>query len=103
MYKICFYVPEEQLEDVKNAMFKAGGGKIGDYACCAWQVQGEGQFIPLEGSQAFIGEKFRLEKVEEYKVEMVCSVEAIEDVVAALHAVHPYESPAYQVIRVEDF
>ncbi|TAK74405.1 MAG: NGG1p interacting factor NIF3 [Gammaproteobacteria bacterium] len=103
MYKICFYVPIDHAELVKNAMFKAGAGKIGDYSCCAWQVLGEGQFLPMEGSDPFIGEKFHIKKIEEYKVEMVCAENYINDVIAALHETHPYEEPAYQVTRVEDF
>jgi structural hemagglutinin/hemolysin toxin protein RtxA len=103
MYKISFYVPTEHTENVKNAMFEAGAGKIGHYACCAWQVLGEGQFMPLEGSQAFIGDKNRLEKISEYRVEMVCAENCIREVIAALKKAHPYEEPAYQVIRVEDF
>ncbi|KTD14404.1 hypothetical protein [Legionella israelensis] len=103
MYKISFYVPKSYAETVKEAMFKAGAGKIGHYSRCAWQVSGEGQFMPLEGSQAFIGEKNKLEKVAEYKVEMICAEEYILDVVSALKKAHPYETPAYYITRCEVF
>jgi structural hemagglutinin/hemolysin toxin protein RtxA len=103
MYKICFYAPATHVDAVKNAMFAAGAGKIGFYSGCAWQVLGEGQFIPLEGSNAFIGEKNQIEKVPEYKVEMVCTSEYIHGVIAALKKSHPYEEPAYHVFRVEEF
>lgn len=103
MYKICFYVPTTYSEAVKNAMFAAGAGKIGNYSCCAWQVEGEGQFMPLEGSNAFIGERDKLEKVSEFKIEMICPDEYIKDVIAALKKSHPYEQPAYFVIRLEEF
>lgn len=103
MYKITFYAPVENTEAVKNAMFKAGGGNIGDYSCCAWQTLGEGQFMPLAGSQPHIGAAFQLERVKEYKVDMVCSDAVVQDVVMALRSAHPYEEPAYQVIRLEDF
>lgn len=103
MYKISFYVPVKDAEKVKNAMFKAGAGKIGNYSCCAWQVLGEGQFLPMEGSHPAIGEKYKLEKIQEYKVEMVCAEDYINDVIVAMREAHPYEEPAYQVIRVEDF
>lgn len=103
MYKIYFYVPESHLEQVKDAMFAAGAGKIGGYACCAWQVLGEGQFVPLDNSNAFIGEKNKLEKVAEYKVEMICAKEYIKAVMDAMKKSHPYEQPAYQVIHIEDF
>lgn len=103
MYKISFYVPVPDAEKVKNAMFKAGAGKIGNYSCCAWQVLGEGQFLPMEGSNPVLGEKYKLEKLQEYKVEIVCAEDYINDVMVAMREAHPYEEPAYQVIRVEDF
>lgn len=103
MYKICFYAPTTHTEQIKNAMFAAGAGKIGEYSCCAWQVLGEGQFMPLEGSNAFIGEKHQLEKVAEYRVEMVCATETIHAVIAAMKQSHPYEQPAYFVFRLEEF
>lgn len=103
MYKICFYVPETHAEEVKNALFAKGAGKSAHYSCVAWQVLGEGQFMPLAGSKAFIGEKNRLERIAEYKVEMVCQDLYIQEVVAALKKAHPYEEPAYQVWRLEEF
>jgi structural toxin protein (hemagglutinin/hemolysin) RtxA len=99
MYKITFYAPITHVEQIKSAMFAAGAGKIGEYSHCAWQVLGEGQFMPLDKSNAFIGEKNRLEKISEYKVEMVCAVEYIHDTIAALKQAHPYEEPAYQVMQ----
>lgn len=101
MYKITFYVPPSHLEEVKNSLFAQGAGKIGAYQHCAWQILGEGQFMPLENANAFIGEKNRLEKLSEYKVEMVCNETNIKAVIAALKKSHPYEEPAYQVTRLE--
>jgi structural toxin protein (hemagglutinin/hemolysin) RtxA len=103
MYKICFYVPPKHAETVKNAVFASGAGKVGEYSSCAWQVLGEGQFMPLEGSNAFIGTKNQLEKVPELKVEMVCEAKYIHAAIAALKQAHPYEEPAYQVFKLEDF
>lgn len=103
MYKLCVYVPESHVESVKAAMFAAGAGRIGHYEHCAWQVLGQGQFRPLAGSDPFLGQQDVLEHVSEYRVEMVCEVTLIESVVAALKQAHPYEEPAYDVLRLEDF
>jgi len=103
MFKLCFYVPESHLEEVKQAVFEAGGGRIGDYEHCAWQVLGLGQFRPLAGSQPFIGSQDTLESVAEYRVELVCSKESIEAAVAALRQAHPYEEPALDVVRLETY
>jgi hypothetical protein len=102
MYKIGFYVPASHLEAVKSAMFAAGAGRIGDYDACAWQVEGQGQFRPLAGSQPFIGRKDVIESVAEYRVEMVCADAQVRAAVVALRAAHPYEEPAYDVVRLEE-
>lgn len=100
MYKLVVYVPESHLEAVKNALFNAGAGRIGDYDSCAWQVLGQGQFRPLEGSQPYLGQQGRVEQVPEYRLELVCADEYIKDALAALREAHPYEEPAYDVWRL---
>ena len=97
MYKLCFFIPEAQVEKVKQALFDNGAGRIGQYDQCSWQTLGEGQFRPLKGSNPFLGEKNQTERVEEYKVEMVCCDDDIESVVDELKNTHPYEEPAYEV------
>ena len=103
MYKLSFFVPDSHVDGVKSAVFAAGGGRIGAYDHCAWQVLGQGQFRPLEGSQPFIGKTGQVEHVEEWKVELVVADELIVAVVAALKLSHPYETPAYEVSRLEEF
>lgn len=101
-YKLCVYIPDSHVDSVKHAMFDAGAGRIGDYDCCAWQVPGEGQFRPLEGSDPFLGKHGELEKVREFRVEMICAGEHLGAVIAALKLAHPYEEPAYDVIALVD-
>src|SRR5690606_16178467 len=103
MYKLCFIVPETHLDSVKQAVFDAGGGTMGDYDSCCWQVKGCGQFRPLPGSSPFIGKVNELESVDEYRVELVCEDACMAAVVAALKQAHPYEEAAYDVIRLADF
>lgn len=78
-------------------MFDAGAGRIGLYDQCCWQVEGQGQFRPLEGNQAFVGETNQLEVLAEYKVEMVCDKTLIKGVLTAMHLAHPYEEVAYDI------
>ncbi|MCF6191392.1 MAG: divalent cation tolerance protein CutA [Cocleimonas sp.] len=98
-YQISFYVPEKQCEQVKQAMFNAGAGVLGNYQKCSWQTLGQGQFKPLEGSQPFLGKQGEIETVSEYKVEMLCTEENIKPVIQALKSSHPYEVPAYFVTK----
>lgn len=100
MYKLCFYVPESHVDEVKAAVFAAGGGRIGDYDSCCWQVLGQGQFRPLEGSQPYLGQTGSVERVAEYRVELVCDARFIRVAVEALIAAHPYEEPAWDVVQL---
>lgn len=98
--KICFYVPVKDLETVKTALFTAGAGRYPKYDSCCWQTLGEGQFRPLKGSQPHIGKQGVIEKVPEYKVEMICSEELISAAIQALKDSHPYEEPAYEIYDI---
>ena len=101
MYKLCVYVPTPHLELVKRALFEAGAGRIGNYDSCCWQTLGTGQFRALQGSEPFIGQLGRAEQVEEYRIEMVCEQSVIKAVVDALRTSHPYEEPAFDLIKLE--
>ena len=103
MYKLTFFVPDADRDTVKNALFDAGAGRIGNYDRCCWQVLGQGQFRPLPGSDPHIGSTGELEVVEEWKVELVVADELIQAVITVLKATHPYETPAYEVVRLEPF
>ena len=103
MYKFAFFVPEEDAEAVKEAVFATGAGRIGLYEHCCFQTLGTGQFRPLEGADPHLGQVNQLEKVQELKVELVCEEAQIQAAVAAMKAAHPYEEPAYEVWRLEDF
>ena len=102
MYKLTVFIPEEALEKVKAALFAAGAGTIGNYEQCCWQAKGEGQFMPMAGSNPHLGSQDKLEKVAEWRVEMVVKTSMIAEVIKALKQAHPYETPAYDVLEVLD-
>jgi hypothetical protein len=101
MYKISVYIPQDSLEKVKQALFAHGAGRLGNYEQCAWQTLGQGQFQPLAQSNPTLGQQGKLEIVNEYLVEMLCEAKYIQSVIRALKEAHPYEEPAYSVIRLE--
>lgn len=103
IYQIFVHIPIAHLEQVKQAMFEAGAGKIGNYSCCAWQVKGDGQFRPEAGSNSYIGEIGKIEKVEEYRMYTFCDEKNIQKIIAAMKDAHPYEMPAYGVTKLENF
>lgn len=101
IYKLEVYVPKENLEKLKNAIFDAGAGKMGNYDRCCWQTAGSSQFRPCEGSDPHIGEEGKVEKLEEYKLELVFPGELKDEVIGALKENHPYETPAFNYFKVE--
>ncbi len=101
-YKLIFYVPKENTEDVKSAIFATGAGQVGHYSNCSWQVLGDGQFKPLDGAKPHIGEIDKVKNVEEYRVEILCTDNNIQNALMALKESHPYEEPAYEIISIEN-
>jgi len=101
LFLFSFYVPADSAEEVKKAVFKAGAGKLGNYDSCCWMTLGQGQFKPLEGSKPYLGETDKIISVDEYKVEMICSEEIAENVLAAFKKAHPYEEPAFHFTKIE--
>jgi dinuclear metal center YbgI/SA1388 family protein len=95
--KLGVYVPTDALDALLDALAAAGAGAIGDYDRCAWTVQGSGTFRPLPGASPAIGEVGRIERVPEARLEMVVPRARRAAVLGALHAAHPYETPAYDL------
>ncbi|KAF3929817.1 hypothetical protein AA313_de0204394 [Arthrobotrys entomopaga] len=103
-YKLVYFVPLENLEATKEAIFAAGAGRYPDYSECAWVAIGTGQFRPIKSAKPHLGNVGELEKVEEARVETVITgEETVRKVVAALKGAHPYEEVAYDILRLEDF
>jgi hypothetical protein len=101
-YKLVWFVPAEALDATRDAVFRAGGGVIGDYTRCSWHALGTGTYLGGERTKPAVGEPGREQRVEEYRVEIVVPVERAADVVRALIDAHPYEEVAYDLYaRVE--
>ncbi|KAF9352174.1 hypothetical protein BGX26_009950 [Mortierella sp. AD094] len=99
-YKIVFFVPENSKELVKERLFAIGAGRDSKYDKCSFETSGIGQFRPLKESRPYIGEEGVLEKVPEYRVEMLCKEDIIRDAIRELISAHPYEEPAYEVYEI---
>jgi len=103
MYKLNFFVPTKDKERVKEALFAIGAGRYQNYECCSFETIGVGQFKPLKYANPHIGTFDKIERVEEYKVEMICKDELIKKSIEILKETHPYEEVAYEVFKMEDF
>jgi hypothetical protein len=97
VFKLVWFVPHEALDATRDAVFGAGAGRIGAYERCSWYTEGTGTFLPGGGAQPTIGHVGKEERVPELRVETVVPAAAVNDVVAALIAAHPYEEVAFDL------
>ena len=98
------FVPLEALDAVRDALFAAGAGRIGEYERCSWYTEGTGTFFGGQSTAPSVGEAGREERVPELRLETVFPVERQDEVLAALRRAHPYEEPAfdvYELVEVE--
>jgi hypothetical protein len=100
MYKLIIFVPKTHLEKVRQAVFEAGAGRIGNYDRCSFVSEGYGTFRPLKGSKPFIGKQGKLKKVKECRLEIAVMDNALRKTVLAMKAAHPYEEPAYDCLKL---
>lgn len=100
--KIFVTLPKENLEDIRKAMCDAGAGIIGNYTYCTTSTKTVGTFKPNENANPYIGEQNKLEYVEEEKLEVICDIEKVKDVINELRKVHPYEEPAIDIVPLID-
>ncbi len=99
--KVVTLVPEAHLDAVRQAMAEAGAGRIGAYEHCSFSAAGQGTFRGGEGSNPVVGQRGRLERVAEHRLEMVCGDRDLSGAIEALRAAHPYEEPAIKIQRLE--
>ena len=95
--KLVVFVPPDALDAVREALFAAGAGRIGDYERCSWHAEGTGTFRPLPGANPAVGEVGEEEHVREVRLETVFPSDRQREVVEALRRAHPYEEPAFDV------
>jgi dinuclear metal center YbgI/SA1388 family protein len=99
--KLVIFVPEENVDAVAGALASAGAGVIGEYTHCTFRTPGTGTFLGGETTDPYLGERGRLEKVEEIRLETVVPAHAADRAVATATAAHPYEEVALDLYPVE--
>lgn len=101
--KLFTFVPIESAEEVRKAIFEAGGGNIGKYSQCSFNMDGTGTFMAKEGADPYIGEVGKHTSTREMKIEVVFPHYLEAAVVNAMLAAHPYEEVAYDVVALSNF
>jgi hypothetical protein len=95
--KLVVFVPREALDAVREAVFEAGAGRIGEYERCSWYTEGTGTFLGGATTSPSVGQPGREERVAELRLETLYPAEREAEVVAALRRAHPYEEPAFDL------
>lgn len=96
--KIIVTVPSENLREIRDAICNEGAGIIGNYSYCTITTKCIGTFKPSCNANPYIGERNKLEFVDEEKLEVVCDIELAKRVINKLRKIHPYEEPAVDII-----
>lgn len=101
--KLTTYVPKNQVENVRNALFEVGAGNIGNYDQCSFNIDGLGTFKGNENSNPVIGEVGKTQFEPEVQINMTFSKHLESKILQALFNSHPYEEVAYEIETLENF
>lgn len=101
LFKLVVFVPKTHHEQVREALWNAGAGGIGNYDCCSFNIEGTGTFRPGEGTDPFIGTRGKLETVEEVRLEVLVPDSVRRKAVQAMLKAHPYEDVAYDMYAMD--
>jgi dinuclear metal center YbgI/SA1388 family protein len=102
LYKVAVFVPIEHTEKVREAMFEAGGGQIGDYDHVSYNLKGEGTFRAGDAANPFIGEKGKVHFEKETRIEIIVPKHLLNKVINKMVKTHPYEEVAYDIYPLEN-
>lgn len=102
-YKLSVFVPNESADEIRRVLFNYGAGQLGNYDHASFNTKGIGTFRPLEGSKPSIGEKDKETQVDEIKIEVIVKENDKEYIIEKMIENHPYETVAYDVVKLENF
>ncbi|PLX16500.1 MAG: Nif3-like dinuclear metal center hexameric protein [Salinivirgaceae bacterium] len=102
LYKIVVFVPDQQANDVRKAIFDAGAGHIGEYDSCSYNIKGEGTFRAGENTNPYVGKKGEIHHEAEIRIETVVPKHNLHKAIDKMIKAHPYEEVAYDIYPLEN-
>jgi dinuclear metal center YbgI/SA1388 family protein len=100
--KLFTFAPVNKAEQVRKAIFQAGGGHIGNYSECSFNTEGTGTFKAGDGTEPYVGEVGNQHREKEIKIEVIFPAFLEHAIVAAIKAAHPYEEVAYDIMNLSN-
>jgi dinuclear metal center YbgI/SA1388 family protein len=101
--KLYTFVPRDKTEVVRDAIFKAGAGHIGNYSECSFNVYGKSTFKAGEGTNPYVGEIGKRHEEDEIKMEVIFPAYLQARIISAMIEAHPYEEVAYDIIPLGNY
>jgi dinuclear metal center YbgI/SA1388 family protein len=102
LQKLVTFCPSSHAEEVREAIFSAGAGHIGNYDSCSYNLDGKGTFRALEGADPFVGKKDELHFENEVRIETIAPQFKMPLIIHSMINAHPYEEVAYDVYPLEN-
>ena len=100
--KIVVFVPEEKVSELRDAVCNEGAGMLNKYSYCTSNTKVSGTYIPKENAKPYEGFANTLEFVEEIRLEFLCDIKLVKNVLKIIKDVHPYEEPCIDIIPLLD-
>lgn len=97
LVKVITFAPTNEADKVRQAMFDAGAGTIGNYDCCSFNFEGNGTFRATEGTNPYVGEIGKLHIEPETRIEVIVTKARLSKVIRNMTSAHPYEEVAYDI------
>jgi hypothetical protein len=91
LVKLIVFIPEENANDMRQALGEAGAGKVGEYSFCSYSTKGVARFMPGQKANPHIGSAGKLEEVNEERIEVACEKDQARHIIEVIKKVHPYE------------
>ncbi len=98
--KLVTFCPPEAVERLRNTLAAAGAGRIGKYQLCSFETAGTGTFLAGKDTTPAVGRRGALQRVDEIRLEMVCSRSALALAVTTIKQFHPYEEPPIEIYEL---
>jgi len=102
LMKLVTYVPESHVDEVTNALFDSGAGRIGNYTECHFRTEGHGTYLPLDCAKPFEGKAGVRSNVKELKLEFLVESSRVNAIIQPLITIHPYEEVAYDLLALQN-
>lgn len=95
-------VPEDYAQEIRDAICGASAGIMGNYTYCSMTMKCTGRFKPSKESNPFIGKQNQCEVVNEERIEVICDINIVKNVIKKIREVHPYEEPGIDIFPLID-